>query len=69
MAVGYHSLKTTTHFSNVNLLSSGQQITARLSARKVSVAGVKIAYDPLARDATLFIVMFLETSMRSYFLV
>jgi len=39
IAVGFHSLTTTTHPPNVNLPSSGQQVTARLSARKVSVAG------------------------------
>jgi len=39
IAVGFHSLTTTTHPSNVNLLSSGQQVTARLSARKLSLAG------------------------------
>jgi len=38
-AVGFHSLTTTTHTPIVNLPSSGQQVTARLSARKVSVAG------------------------------
>jgi hypothetical protein len=38
IAVGFHSLTTTTHPPNVNLPSSGQQVTARLSARKVSVA-------------------------------
>jgi hypothetical protein len=36
--VGYHSLTTTSHPSNVSLPSSRQQSTARLSARKVSVA-------------------------------
>jgi hypothetical protein len=36
--VGYHSLTTTTHSSDVNLPSSGQHITAWLSARTVSVA-------------------------------
>ena len=39
--MGYHSFTTTTNPSNVNLPSSGQQSTARLSARKVSVAGGK----------------------------
>jgi len=39
IAVGFHSLTTTTHPPNINLPSSGQQVTARLSARKVSVAG------------------------------
>jgi hypothetical protein len=39
IAVGFHSLTTTTHPPNFNLPSSGQQITARLSARKVSAAG------------------------------
>jgi len=41
IVVGFHSLTTTTHPPNVNLPSSGQQVTARLSARKVSVAGEK----------------------------
>jgi hypothetical protein len=36
--MGYHFLTKTTHPSNVNLPSSGQQGTARLSARKVFVA-------------------------------
>ena len=35
----FHSLTTTTHPPNVNLPSSGQPVTPRLSARKVSVAG------------------------------
>ena len=39
IAVAFHSLATTTHPPNINLPSSGQQVTARLSARKVSVAG------------------------------
>jgi hypothetical protein len=38
IAGGIHSLTKTTHPSNVNLPSSGQQVTARLSAREVSVA-------------------------------
>jgi len=37
--MGYHILTTTTHPSNVNLPSSGQQSTAWLSARKVCVNG------------------------------
>ena len=37
--MGFHSLTTTTHPSNVNLPSSGHQVTARLSARRISVAG------------------------------
>jgi len=37
--VGFQSLMTTTHPTNVNLPSSGQQVTARLSPRKVSVTG------------------------------
>ena len=53
IAVGFHSLTTTTHPPNVNLPSSGQQVTARLSARKVSVAGGNRAQDPLVRDTTL----------------
>jgi len=55
LAVGFHSLTTTTHPQNVNLPSSGQQVTARLSARKVSVAGGGGArpHDPLAGAPTL----------------
>ena len=37
--MGFHFLTTTTHPPNVNLPFSGQQVTARLSAHKVSVAG------------------------------
>jgi hypothetical protein len=48
--MGFHSLTTTTH--PPNLPSSGQQVTARLSARKVSVAGGTRTQDPLVRDAT-----------------
>ena len=39
ITVGFRSLTTTTHPPIVNLPSSGQQVTARLSARKVSVSG------------------------------
>ena len=39
IAVGFHFLTTTTHPPNVNLPSLGQQVTSRLSAHKVSVAG------------------------------
>jgi hypothetical protein len=46
IAVGFHSLTTTTHHPNVDLLSSVQQVTARLSARKVSVAGANRVQDP-----------------------
>jgi len=53
IAVGFNSLTTTTHPPNVNLPSSGQQVTARLSARKVSVAGGNRAQDPLVRDTTV----------------
>jgi len=35
----FHSLTTTTHPSNINHPSSGQQVTAGLSAHKVSVTG------------------------------
>jgi hypothetical protein len=35
--MAYHSLTTTIHSSNFNLPSSGQEVTARLSARKVFV--------------------------------
>ena len=52
--MGFHSLTTTTHAPNVSLLSSGQQVTARLSARKVSVTGGNRAQDPLVRDTTMF---------------
>ena len=41
IAVGFHSLTTTTHPPDINLPSSGKQVTARLSAHKVSVARVK----------------------------
>jgi hypothetical protein len=51
--VGYHSLMTTAHSSNVNLPSSGQQVTVRLSARKVSVARENRTHDPVVRDATI----------------
>jgi len=52
ITVDFNSLTTTTHPPNVNLTSSGQHVTARLSARKVSVAGRKRAEDPLVRDTT-----------------
>jgi hypothetical protein len=52
IAVGFNSLTTTIHPSNVNLPSSGQQVTARLYALKVSVARGNRAQDPLVRDAT-----------------
>jgi hypothetical protein len=41
VAESRHSFTTTTHTSNVDLPSSVQQATARLSARKVAVAGGK----------------------------
>jgi len=50
--VGYHSL-TTTHLPNVNLPSSGQQVTTWLSAHNVSVTGGNKAQDPLVRDTTI----------------
>jgi hypothetical protein len=50
--VGFHSLMTTTHPSNVSLPSSGQQVTARLSARKVSVAWGNRAQHLLVRNTT-----------------
>jgi len=54
LAVGFHSLTTTNHPPNINLPSSGQQVTARLSARKASVAGGGgRTQDPLVRDTTL----------------
>jgi hypothetical protein len=43
---------TTTHPPNVSLQSSGQQVTARLSARKVSVTRGNRAQDPLVRNIT-----------------
>jgi len=46
IAVGFNSIMTTTHPPNVILPSSGQQITDRLSARKVSVAGGKMPKTP-----------------------
>jgi len=52
IAVGFNSLTTATHPPNVNLPSSGQHVTALLSARKVSVAGGNRAQDPLVRDTT-----------------
>jgi len=52
IAVGFNSIMTTTHPPNVNLPSSGQQITDWLSARKVSVAGGNRAQDSLVRDTT-----------------
>jgi len=52
--VGFHSVMTTTHPPYVNLPSSGRQVTAWLSARKVSVAGGNRAQDPLVRDTTLY---------------
>jgi len=39
IAVGFQSLTRTTHPPNVNLPSSGQQVTARLSARNVCRQG------------------------------
>jgi hypothetical protein len=45
-------LMTTIHCSNVSLPSSGQQVTARLSACKVSFARGQQAQDPLVRDTT-----------------
>jgi len=53
IAVGLNCLTTTTHPPNVNLPSSGQHVTVRLSTRKVSVAGGNRAQDPLVRDTTL----------------
>jgi hypothetical protein len=49
----FHSLMTTNHPSNINLPSSGQQVTAWLTALKVSVARGSRAQDPLVRDTTL----------------
>ena len=50
--MGFHSLTTTTHPPNVSVQSSGQQSTARLSARRVSVARGNMAQDLLVRDTT-----------------
>jgi len=52
IAVGFNSLTTNTHPPNVNLPSSGHHVTARLSVRKVSVAGGNRAQDPPVRDTT-----------------
>ena len=52
IAVDFNSLTTTTHPSNVNVPSSGQQVTARLFARKVSTDGGNRAQDSLVRDTT-----------------
>ena len=62
IAVGFHSLTTTTHPPNVNLPSSGQQVTARLSAHKVSVTGGNRAQDPLVRDTTILMCHFIVLS-------
>jgi len=59
--VGCHYITTTTHPPNVILPSSGQQVTARLSARKVSVTGGNRAQDPLVRDTTEDVSSFLMT--------
>jgi hypothetical protein len=53
IALGFHSLTTTTHPSNVNLPYSEQQFTARLSAPKVSITVGNGAQDALVRDTTL----------------
>ena len=53
--MGCHSLTTTSHPPNVSLPSSGQQVTSRLSARKVSVTEGKGAQDPLVRDTTVVV--------------
>ena len=55
LAVVFHSLTTTTHPPNVKLPSSGQQVTGRLSTRKVSVdgGGGERAQNPLVKDTTL----------------
>jgi len=37
--VGFHPLTTTTHPPNIKLPFSGQLVTSRLSAHKVSVTG------------------------------
>jgi hypothetical protein len=50
--MGFHSLTTTTHPPHVNLPTSGQQVTTRLSVHKVSVTGGNRAQDPLVRDTT-----------------
>ena len=52
-SLGVKRLTTTTHPPNVNFPSSRQQVTARLFARKVSVAWGNRAQDPLVRDTTL----------------
>jgi hypothetical protein len=62
--VGFQSLTKTTHPPNFNLPSSGQQITARLSARKVSATGGNRAQDPLVRDTREDVTSFLMTSRK-----
>jgi hypothetical protein len=57
IAMGYHSLMTTAHSSNINLPSSGQQVTARLSAHKVPVIRGNRAQDPLVRDTTKHVIL------------
>jgi len=51
--MGFNSLTTTTQPPNVNVPSSGQQVTARLSAPKVSIAGGNRAHEPMVRDTTM----------------
>jgi len=58
IAVGFNSLTTTTNPPNVNVPTSGQQVTARLFARKVSIAGRNRAQDPLVRHTTINRVLF-----------
>jgi hypothetical protein len=53
IAVGYRSLTTTIHCANVNVPSSGQHVTARLSASTVSVAAGNRAQGPLVRDTII----------------
>jgi len=52
IAMGFNSLMTTTNPPNINLPSSGQHVTAQLSAHKVSVARGDGAQNPLVRDTT-----------------
>jgi len=68
IAIGFNSLTTTTHPPNVKLPSSGQQVTARLSARKVSVTGGNRAQDPLVRDTTILMCHFIVLSFNYIFM-
>jgi len=66
ITVGINSLTTTTDPPNVNLPSSGQNFTPRLSARKVSVAGRNRAQDPLVRNTKLDLDIALNHMLKIY---